>query len=121
VFDYFPSESVIPADLRHPEAAAETIRRLLRDGEWSRRLPALQEARRRVLEDCHVYALVAKVVRQAAASAARYVPQNNSELRSRHTLRNSSLAVKIEALREKTYGKLRSRWEQLIAPALRLS
>ncbi len=122
VFDYFPEESVIPVDLRHPEAAADVIRRLLRDGEWSRRLPALQEARRRVLEDYHVYALVAKVVRQtsvASPATPRYTPAN-TELRSRHELRRSSFAVKIEAVQEKTYGKLRSRWEQLIAPALRL-
>ena len=52
--DYFPAESFIRIDITNPEAALETIASTLASDNWQARLPALEEARRLVLE-CHQF------------------------------------------------------------------
>jgi hypothetical protein len=123
VFDYFPSESVMPVDYSDPAGAAESVRRFLRDGEWYRRLPALQEARRRVLQEYPVYALVEKIINRARdeKSGAWASGAGSTKVLSRHELRRASWAVKMETGVEKTYGMIRSRWEQMVRPGLGLS
>ncbi len=51
VSDYFPPDSFISIDIRKPGETLAVIRKILAGGawEWERRLPALAEARRRVL------------------------------------------------------------------------
>lgn len=64
--DYFPAESFIPVDIRKPEEALRFMREAIANNEYERRLPAIREARRRVLEEHSLFPLVAKVI---AASA----------------------------------------------------
>lgn len=58
--DYFPPESFVRIDIDDVEGTAETIQRAIRDKLWERRLPAILEARRRVLEQ---YGTIATIVR----------------------------------------------------------
>lgn len=60
--EYFPEESFIPIDIREAAGAIETVRRAVRDDEYSRRLPAIREAKRRVLEEHNLFAVLARQI-----------------------------------------------------------
>ncbi|WP_245424834.1 glycosyltransferase family 10 domain-containing protein [Shinella zoogloeoides] len=60
--DYFPAESFIAIDIRKPDEAYRIMREAIDNGEYEKRLPAIREARRRVLEDHNLLTLIAKVV-----------------------------------------------------------
>lgn len=60
--DYFPAESFIPLDIDDPSGAAEIIRRAMADGEYENRLPAIVEARRRVMEEHNLPNFIGGVV-----------------------------------------------------------
>mgnify|MGYP002152411979 FL=1 len=61
--DYFPEDSFIWLPLDQPEVAVETIERLSKD-DWSARIPALEEARRRMLEN---YSLVGQITKRVTS------------------------------------------------------
>ena len=63
--DYFPEESFIPIDIENPQAAAYTIREAMDGGEYKRRLPAIVEARRRVIEEYNLANVVGDMVAKA--------------------------------------------------------
>jgi len=67
VFDYFPEESVIPIDIEDFEGALRTIRSSLTMDEYRRRLPAVIEARRRVLERYNLPGMIHDIVNAHAA------------------------------------------------------
>lgn len=87
--DYFPPESFIPIDIHQPEQAARVIRAAMESGEYERRLPFIREARRRILEEYNLFAMIAREVEQRFDSAAR--PVENSVIFSRHRSRRRSL------------------------------
>ena len=68
--DYFPAESFIPIDIRNPGESAERIRKAIRDDEYTRHLPALLEARRRVLEEYGLFAVLSRIIEARHASTA---------------------------------------------------
>jgi len=68
--DYFPPESFIPINLDDPAGTAATIRRAIADNEYEKRLPFIQEARRRVLNNYNLFAVVSALVRQHQISPA---------------------------------------------------
>ncbi|MGV0820369.1 glycosyltransferase family 10 domain-containing protein [Martelella sp. AMO21009] len=72
VFDYFPEDSVIPVDIRKPAEAVEIMRAAIASNEYEKRLPAIIEAKRRVIEDYNLFALIAGIVR--SDKPVRYVP-----------------------------------------------
>lgn len=63
---YFPEESFIPIDMDDPRAAADTIREAMAGDEYRRRLPAVNEARRRVLEEYNLANIVGDVIADVA-------------------------------------------------------
>jgi hypothetical protein len=60
---YFPTDSFIRIDINRPQEAIEKIQRTLREDDWTRRLPALQEARRRVLYEYQIFPLLTKLIK----------------------------------------------------------
>ncbi|WP_210387963.1 glycosyltransferase family 10 [Ciceribacter sp. L1K22] len=60
--DYFPSDSFIAIDIRKPDEALRVMKQAMADGEYEKRLPAIKEARRRVLEDHNIITLIANIV-----------------------------------------------------------
>jgi hypothetical protein len=76
--DYFPTESFIPIDIFDVAGAERIIRDAFTRDEYTRRLPAIREARRRVLE-CHgTFPQLAKLIEERshtsiAATAARVI------------------------------------------------
>ena len=63
---YFPRESFIPIDMDDPRAAADTIREAVAGDEYRRRLPAIDEARRRVLEEYNLANVVGDVIAEGS-------------------------------------------------------
>jgi len=60
---YFPADSFIRIDLDKPNEAIAIIKRYLREDDWSRRLPALEEARRRVLYEFQIFPVLSNLLK----------------------------------------------------------
>ena len=60
---YFPADSFIRIELDKPEEAIGIIKRYLREDDWSRRLPALEEARRRVLYEYQIFPVLTRLLK----------------------------------------------------------
>ena len=113
--DYFPEGSFIPIDIRDPESAAATIRTAIANDAWSERLTAINEARRRTLEDHHLFAVVARII-ERSESSSRSAVQPGRVILSRHAWRKShplgaalhmaeKLHIRIRTLAEKQLTK----------------
>lgn len=93
VTDYFPPDSVIPIDLNDPVGAASIIRQAVASNEYERRLPAIMEARRRVLYDYNLFAVLARAIEH------RHEPGplvgSPATLYSRHALRRRHPLVRV--------------------------
>ncbi len=72
VGEYFPEGSFTAIDIYNSAAAIETIERIIQSDEAERAKPLLEEARRRVLFEHNLFALLARVAREItrASSAA---------------------------------------------------
>ena len=101
--DYFPAESFITVDMKDPEGAARIIRQAMANNEFEKRLPAIQEARRRVLYEHNLFAVVSREIQK------RHDPDlkadGHSAIYSRHALRKLSLTGGLREM----MGKARSR------------
>ena len=107
--DYFPAESFIPVDLKDPQGGARIIRDAISNNEYEKRLPAIIEARRRVLFEYNLFAVISREIEKLHASGFEGGGERTT-IYSRHALRKGSLAV---SLRD-TYGKVRARARHLI-------
>lgn len=103
--DYFPEGSFVPVDIRDPERAVALLHQAMQEGWYEQRLPLIEEARRRVLQEYHVFAVVERIIAAAGVEA----PSGSSAvLRSRHALRRRSPAAALFHGIEKAYVRLRS-------------
>lgn len=64
IAEYFPEEAMICIDIAKPAEAAAIIRQAMATGAWERRLEALAEARRRVLEEHQFFPFVRRMLAQ---------------------------------------------------------
>lgn len=60
--EYFPPESYIMLDIRDFPQALKTLKELLASNEYEKRLPAIIEARRRILEEYATFPLLARLI-----------------------------------------------------------
>lgn len=66
VFDYFPEDSIVLIDINDFEGSLKIIRRILTtEGEYERRLDAVKEARRRVIEEYNLPAMLSRIIEHA--------------------------------------------------------
>ena len=107
--DYFPPESFIPIDMKDPAGAAAMIRQAIADKEYEKRLPAIIEARRRVLFEHNLFAVIA---REIGKRHSQNLPAETkgAVLYSRHALRSKHPLGGLQDL----YGKLRARAMHLL-------
>lgn len=106
--DYFPPESFIPVDMKDPAGAARIIRQAVLDNEYEKRLPAIIEARRRVLFEHNLFAVVSREIEKRHRPNAQ--TSDHGVIYSRHALRKKSLSHGLRDL----YGKARIRAIHLI-------
>lgn len=60
---YFPKDSFIWLPLENPKDAIDTLRSVLKEDSWRKRLPALREARRLVLEEYSLFGQLSRRIR----------------------------------------------------------
>ncbi len=66
IYDYFPKESLIQIDIDRPKEAIEIIKEVLNTpGEYERRFAAVKEARRRVIYEYNLIAMICKIANSA--------------------------------------------------------
>lgn len=87
--EVLPEESFIRIPIDDPPAAMEIIQTAIRNNEYEKRLPAIREARRRILSKYNLYSQVAEVVRQHPA-AADSAP-GAACIKGRHRLRRNPI------------------------------
>lgn len=106
VTDYFPEESFIPIDIFDLEGSYEIIRKAIKDNEYQKRLPYIYEARRKVLEEYNLFAVLSREI------AARHEYSTDmpagSIISSRRLLRKKHPGVAVRDLIEKTRVRLLS-------------
>lgn len=105
--DYFPEGSFIPIDIRDPESAAATIRTAITNDAWSERLTAIDEARRRTLEEHHLFAVVARII-GSSESSPHAAAQPGHVLLSRHAWRKAHPLGALLHMAEKLYVRTRT-------------
>jgi hypothetical protein len=102
--EYFPEESFIPIDIDDPEGTVAVIRQAIDEGAYERRLPAILEARRRVLEEHNLFAVLAREIAKRHGPAP--APAAPAVIRSRRLLRRGHPLVAVEQLYEKLRGRV---------------
>lgn len=102
--DYFPEESFVPVDIHRDDDAIEIILKVIHDNEYSRRLPAIMEARRRVLEEYNFFAVVSAII------VERHEPGNaaNTSIRSRRAVLSGSPLAAIRYLTFKLHTRIKN-------------
>lgn len=105
---YFPEESFLRIDIADVDGTADLIRRAIRDRLWETRLPAILEARRRVLEDYGTFATLSRLITERHDPTARPAPAPTC-IRSRRLLRRHFVGGLRYAL-EKIHSRLRNRF-----------
>jgi hypothetical protein len=86
VSDYFPADSYVPIDIDDPKGTAVLIRRIISNGEYEKRVHAIAEARRLVLDQYNLFAVLSRLIEERHSTPVRPAPHLRA-LHSRHSLR----------------------------------
>ena len=96
--EYCPEESFIAIDISKFDQALECIVESIRSGEYQRRLPFIEEARKRVLTQYNLFAVAAREI-EARLPLSESGPAGM--LLSRHEIRRRSPRVAVKQVLEK--------------------
>ncbi|MDP2226985.1 MAG: glycosyltransferase [Moraxellaceae bacterium] len=110
VSDYYPEGSYVEIDIKDPDGAAVIIRRALADDLYEKRFPLLEEARRRVLEEHHFFAVVSRIIE---SSEQGKTVESGRFLLSRHAMRRSSVIIAVAQVLEKIHARVCTYMEKL--------
>lgn len=102
--DYFPKESYISIDLFDIKKSYDIIRNALDNNEYNKRLPAIIEARRLVLDEYNIFALVSKFIEEknvSRSSIGREVISSRRMMRIKYPFRHLGDFVLIFSRRHK--------------------
>jgi len=90
--DYFPAESYLEIDIRDYDGARARILDLLSGDEYEQRLPAIIEARRRVLHEYSTFPQLARLIalKQQPNPAPKRFPPGDASIHSRRAVRRRS-------------------------------
>lgn len=90
IFDYFPKDSVVPIDIYDFHGSLATVRKILTtEGEYERRLEAVTEARRRVIEEYNLPAMLSRIIEDSEsvlANTGKEVIYSKRRIRRHHPL-----------------------------------
>lgn len=111
--EYFPEESFIEIDIRDSQAALATIKAAIANNEYEKRLPAIIEARRRVIED---YNLGNMLARHIVASPQAQEVGAATQIVSRHAMMRTGLTVFLRYAIGKGLARRKNRlyWENYL-------
>lgn len=105
VGEYFAPECYIPIDIGDFDAALATIREALATNQYEKRLPAIVEARRRVLDEHNLFALLYRIIRDRDPGPGG--EGIGTRLYSRHALRRHRPLSVVRGLAEKLRVRIR--------------
>jgi hypothetical protein len=91
--DYFPPDSFIPLNIYDVEGSIDTVKAAMENNEYEKRLPAILEARRRVLHQYNLFAEIASLIESGHDATAECVP--GTKLYSRHAIRKRGLGYAV--------------------------
>jgi len=101
--DYFPPESFIAIDIHNMDGTRKIIADAIANNEYEKRLPYIKEARRRVLDEYNIFAVICREINK------RHQPGNTSDkpytVYSRRALRKKHLLIAISDI----FGKIRAK------------
>jgi hypothetical protein len=103
--DYFPAESFIPIDISDFPKSLDIIRSTLANNEYKDRLPYVIEARRRVLEEYNLFAVLAREI--GRLDTKPLCSRNKGVIMNRQTLRIKRPLTGLRSLAEKVLFKAR--------------
>jgi len=89
--EVLPPESFIPIPLHDHEAALRIMQEAIRNNEYEKRLPAIREARRLIVEKYNTYRQIESVILRHMAAPTGYRPPNGGRLMGRHRLRRNPI------------------------------
>jgi hypothetical protein len=101
--DYFPRESFIPIDINDYRRSLDIIKSHLANNEYEDRLPFIIEARRRVLEEENLFAIISRKI--CAQDGAITDATMGKVIRNRSTMRLKNPLAGIRSLTEKAATK----------------
>lgn len=110
VLDYFPEQSLIRIDIGNFDAALATIRAAIEGDEYTRRLPAIREARRRVLEEYNLMAVLSREIEKRHGCPAEHGAGQDT-VYSRYALRKRHPMVAVRQLYEKARARCMHAWQ----------
>jgi hypothetical protein len=87
VADYFPPESVVAINIHNFEESLARIQQVIRDNEYERRLPAIREARRLVVERYATFPQLARLITERHQPGAAGSGRSREVIQSRHLWR----------------------------------
>ncbi len=101
--EYFPRESFIPIDINDRKRSLDIIKSHIANNEYEDRLPYIIEARRRVLEEENLFAIIAKKIHETERGIGSSTL--NKVIRNRNTMRIKNPVAGIRSLLEKAVVK----------------
>ena len=94
--EVFPAESCIRIPLENPEEAYRIIKEAINNNEYEKRLPAIKEARRRLIETHNFFNTIAAIATEQQNAPAPAAPAKPYLLKGRHRLRKNPLNLLTE-------------------------
>lgn len=105
ISDYFAPESYIAIDIFEPQKTLETIRKSLRDNAYSKRLPAVKDARKKVLNDYNLMTIAARIVQERHQTKK---PVKGARIMGRHAFRTRNPIAALTDLSHRAKFRLKS-------------
>lgn len=105
--DYFPADSFIPINIHDYEGSLGIIRDAIATDQFSKRLADLAEARRRVMEEHHIFAMVAREIGSLHATEPKRVA--GGSILSRQLLRRRKPWVAVRMALDKMRSRRRAK------------
>ena len=106
--DYFPTESFIPIDINNYEQARDIIKSHLANNEYADRLPYIIEARRRVLDEENLFAILDRKIGEQEGKIT--TETGGQAIHKRQSLRVINPLAGIRGLTEKVLTKIYHRF-----------
>ena len=110
--EYFPPESFIPINIHNFEESLARIQQAIRDNEYERRLPAIREARRLVIEEYATFPQLARLITERHAGKSCSSSRPREVIYSRHAWRQHHLIGAVGFGWERLKVRLRFKFAQ---------
>lgn len=92
ISEYFPKDSYILIDIYNEEESIKKIKKIISTpGEYERRLPAVREARRKVIEEYNLLAMISKIVNEHSDAPKSKISSEN-KIYNRRVMRTKTIS-----------------------------